>query len=74
VASKKRGKPEEAADRAVRRITEATRALVGDKTAEVEGRAERTKARRKTYVVVGNPGGGGKVETEGAERRRSRNP
>jgi hypothetical protein len=62
VGKRERGKPEEALDKAVGRVAEATGSLTGDETLEAEGRALGRTARRETYRVVAQPEGGWMVE------------
>ena len=45
------GGPEEALDKAVGVLSEATGRATGDKSLEAEGRALRTKGKMKTYLV-----------------------
>ncbi len=68
---KKRGGPEEALDKAVGGLSEATGSATGDKSLEAEGRALRTKGEVKTYLVRPHPEKGWKVEAEGAKRASS---
>ena len=69
---KKRGGPEEALDKAVGGLSEATGRATGDKSLEAEGRALRTKGKMKTYLVMPNTEKKGwKVEAEGARRASS---
>jgi uncharacterized protein YjbJ (UPF0337 family) len=68
---KKRGGPEEALDKAVGGLSEATGRAAGDKSLEAEGRALRTKGELKTYLVRPHPEKGWKVEAEGAKRASS---
>jgi uncharacterized protein YjbJ (UPF0337 family) len=66
VSKRRRDTPEEAVDRAVGRVAEATGALTGDETIEAEGRALGRKGQRNTLRVVAQPEGGWIVETGGA--------
>jgi uncharacterized protein YjbJ (UPF0337 family) len=68
---KKRGGPEEALDKTVGGLSEATGRATGDKTLEAEGRALRRKGELKTYLVGPRADGGWKVEVEGAKRASS---
>jgi uncharacterized protein YjbJ (UPF0337 family) len=69
---KKRGGPEEALDKAVGGLSEATGRATGDKSLEAEGRALRTKGKMKTYLVMPHAEKKGwKVEAEGARRASS---
>ena len=70
---KKRGGPEEALDKAVGGLSEATGRATGDKSLEAEGRALRTKGKMKTYLVRphAEKKKGWKVEAEGARRASS---
>jgi uncharacterized protein YjbJ (UPF0337 family) len=69
---KKRGGPEEALDKAVGGLSEATGRATGDKSLEAEGRALRTKGTMKTYLVRPHAEKKGwKVEAEGARRASS---
>jgi uncharacterized protein YjbJ (UPF0337 family) len=68
----KRGGPEEALDKAVGGLSEATGRATGDKSLEAEGRALRTKGKMKTYLVRPHAEKKGwKVEAEGARRASS---
>jgi len=67
----KRGGPEEAFDKAVGGLSEATGRATGDKSLEAEGRALRTKGKMKTYLVMPHAEKGWKVEAEGARRASS---
>ena len=70
---KKRGSPEEALEKAVGGLSEATGRATGDKSLEAEGRALRTKGKMKTYLVRphAEKKKGWKVEAEGARRASS---
>ena len=70
---KKRRGPEEALDKAVGGLSEATGRATGDKSLEAEGRALRTKGEMKTYLVRphSEEKKGWKVEAEGARRASS---
>ena len=69
---KKRGGPEEALDKAVGGLSEATGRATGDKSLEAEGRALRTKGKMKTYLVRPHTEKKGwKVQAEGARRASS---
>jgi predicted P-loop ATPase len=68
VGKRERGKPEEAVDKAVARLAEATGSLTGDETLEAEGRALGRTAQRNTYRVVAQPEAGWIVE--GGEARQ----
>jgi uncharacterized protein YjbJ (UPF0337 family) len=69
---KTRGGPEEALDKAVGGLSEATGRATGDKSLEAEGRALRTKGKMKTYLVRPHAEKKGwKVEAEGARRASS---
>jgi uncharacterized protein YjbJ (UPF0337 family) len=68
---KKRDGPEEALDKAVGRLGEATGRVTGDKSLEAEGRAMRRKGEHKTYLVTPHAEGGWKVQAEGASRASS---
>jgi uncharacterized protein YjbJ (UPF0337 family) len=69
---KKRGGPEEALDKAVGGLSEATGRATGDKSLEAEGRVLRTKGKMKTYLVrPHDEKKGWKVEAEGARRASS---
>jgi uncharacterized protein YjbJ (UPF0337 family) len=70
---KKRVGPEDALDKAVGGLSEATGRATGDKSLEAEGRALRTKGELKTYLVRPHPekGKGWRVEAEGAKRASS---
>jgi uncharacterized protein YjbJ (UPF0337 family) len=68
---KKRGGPEEALNKAVGRLGEATGRVAGDRSLEAEGRARRRKGELKTYLVTPHADGGWKVQAEGASRASS---
>jgi uncharacterized protein YjbJ (UPF0337 family) len=70
---KRRGGPEEALDKAVGGLSEATGRATGDKSLEAEGRAMRRKGELKTYLVRphAEKKKGWKVEAEGARRASS---
>jgi uncharacterized protein YjbJ (UPF0337 family) len=70
---KKRGGPEEALDKAVGGLSEATGRATGDKSLEAKGRAQRAKGKMKTYLVGphAEKNKGWKVEAEGARRASS---
>ena len=68
---KKRGGPQEALDKAVGGLSQATGRATGDKSLEAEGRALRTKGQMKTYLVMPHAEKGWKVEAEGARRASS---
>jgi uncharacterized protein YjbJ (UPF0337 family) len=60
VGKRKGGKPEEAVDKAVGRVAEATGSLTGDETLEAEGRAGQDGAEGE--LPRSGPAGGGMVE------------
>jgi hypothetical protein len=66
VSKRRRDTPEEAVDRAVGRVAEATGTLTGDETIEAEGRALGRMGQRYTLRVVPQPEAGWIVETGGA--------
>jgi uncharacterized protein YjbJ (UPF0337 family) len=70
---KRRSGPEEALDKAVGGLSEATGRATGDKSLEAEGRAMRRKGELKTYLVRphAEKKKGWKVEAEGARRASS---
>jgi uncharacterized protein YjbJ (UPF0337 family) len=70
---KKRAGPEEALDKAVGGLSEATGRATGDKSLEAEGLALRAKGKMKTYLVRphAEKKKGWKVEAEGARRASS---
>ena len=71
MAHKKRGGPEEALDKAVGRMSEATGRVSGDENLEAEGRVLRRKSELKTYLVKPHADGGWKVQAEGKSRATS---
>jgi uncharacterized protein YjbJ (UPF0337 family) len=71
MAHDRRSGPEEALDKTVGRMSEATGRVSGDDNLEAEGRVLRRKSELKTYLVKPHPDGGWKVQAEEATRATS---